>query len=125
MNQNANLDPLGEKSLQQMVTRLKQQGTSFIIISHLQHIISVADYLMVMMHGQAVRFGKPAEVVASMQAPAIKTAPETASCMKLNQTSSFAVLLAPFKKEVAYVAGAEFNYKLAHAGAHHLYVATV
>lgn len=65
---NANLDPVGEKSLQHMVLKLKQQGTSFIIISHLQNIVSIADYLMLMMSGQMLRFGKPAEVMASMHA---------------------------------------------------------
>lgn len=65
---NANLDPVGEKSLQHMVLKLKQQGTSFIIISHLQNIVSIADYLMLMMSGQMLRFGKPAEVIASMHA---------------------------------------------------------
>jgi ATP-binding cassette, subfamily C, bacterial exporter for protease/lipase len=65
---NANLDPIGEKSLQQMVTKLKQQGTTFVVISHIQNIVGIADYLMVMMQGQILRFGKPAEVMASMQA---------------------------------------------------------
>jgi ATP-binding cassette subfamily C exporter for protease/lipase len=64
---NANLDPVGEKNLQHMVAKLKQQGTSFIIISHLQNVVAIADYLMVMVQGQVLRFGRPAEVMASMQ----------------------------------------------------------
>jgi ATP-binding cassette subfamily C exporter for protease/lipase len=64
---NANLDPMGEKSLLHMVAKLKQQGTSFVIISHLQNIVSIADYLMVMTQGQVLHFGKPTEVMASMQ----------------------------------------------------------
>lgn len=71
---NANLDPIGEKSLQNMVLKLKQQGTSFVIISHLQNIVSIADYLMLMMGGQMLRFGKPADVMLSMQAPGINAA---------------------------------------------------
>ena len=65
---NANLDQAGEKHLQQMITKLKQQGTTFVVISHLQHIVSIADYLLVMMQGQVLRFGKPTEVMTSLQA---------------------------------------------------------
>lgn len=64
---NANLDAAGEKSLLQAISKLKQQGTTFVIISHLQNIIFVADYLLVMMQGQMLRYGKPAEVMASLQ----------------------------------------------------------
>lgn len=62
---NANLDTVGERILQQAIARLKQQGTTFIIISHLQHILSVADWMLVMRSGQMLRYGKPAEVLAS------------------------------------------------------------
>lgn len=65
---NANLDQAGEKHLQQMITKLKQQGTTFVVISHLQHIVGIADYLLVMMQGQVLRFGKPTEVMNSLQA---------------------------------------------------------
>ena len=65
---NANLDQAGEKHLQQMITKLKQQGTTFVVISHLQHIVGIADYLLVMMQGQVLRFGKPTEVMTSLQA---------------------------------------------------------
>jgi len=64
---NANLDAAAEKCLQQAIVKLKQQGTTFIVISHLQNIVAVADYLLVMMQGQMLRFGKPAEVMASLQ----------------------------------------------------------
>lgn len=66
---NANLDEAGEQALQQMVKTLKNRGTSFVIISHLQGIKSVADYLLVMMKGQMLRYGKPDEVMASFQPP--------------------------------------------------------
>lgn len=69
---NANLDQVGEKHLQQMITKLKQQGTTFVIISHVQNIITVADYLLVMMQGQMLRYGKPADVMASLQASPAK-----------------------------------------------------
>lgn len=65
---NANLDEMGDKALHAMIASLKAQGTTFIIISHLQQILHLADYLMIMMNGQMIRYGKPAEVMASLQA---------------------------------------------------------
>ncbi len=64
---NANLDPQGEKCFQQMVLRMKQAGTTFVIVSHLQNVVALADYLLVLMQGQVFKFGAPAEVMASFQ----------------------------------------------------------
>lgn len=66
---NANLDLEGEVALQNMISTLKQQGTTFIVISHLQNILNLADLLMVMVQGQVARFGRPADVISSLQAP--------------------------------------------------------
>jgi ATP-binding cassette, subfamily C, bacterial exporter for protease/lipase len=68
---NANLDEAGERALHHMVSTLKHQGTTFVIISHLQGIKTIADYLMILMQGQVVRYGKPDEVMASLQPPSI------------------------------------------------------
>jgi ATP-binding cassette subfamily C exporter for protease/lipase len=65
---NANLDEVGDKALQRMIAHLKTQGCTFILISHLHNIANIADYLMIMMNGQMFRYGKPAEVMASLQA---------------------------------------------------------
>lgn len=64
---NANLDTAGEKALYQAIVNLKQTGTTFIVISHLQHVLNVADWMLVMMQGQMIRFGKPKEVLTSFQ----------------------------------------------------------
>ncbi len=64
---NANLDETGEQALQNMVKTLKSRGTTFVIVSHLQGIKAVADYLMVLMKGQVLRYGKPDAVMASFQ----------------------------------------------------------
>lgn len=64
---NANLDSAGEKALSQAIVSLKKSGTTFIVISHLQHVLNVADWMLVMMQGQMIRFGKPKEVLASFQ----------------------------------------------------------
>lgn len=69
---NANLDTAGEKNLHQMISIRKKQGTTFVVISHLQSIIGVADYLLILAQGQMLRFGKPAEVMASLQAAQTK-----------------------------------------------------
>lgn len=71
---NASLDETGGKALQAMIAALKAQGTTFIIISHLHNIVGIADYLMIMVNGQVVRYGKPSEVMASLQTPTIQTA---------------------------------------------------
>ncbi|WP_029148226.1 type I secretion system permease/ATPase [Methylophilus sp. 5] len=71
---NANLDTTTERTLQHAIARLKQQGTTFIIISHLQHILSIADVMLVMCQGQMIRYGKPADVLASFQADNAKVA---------------------------------------------------
>jgi ATP-binding cassette subfamily C exporter for protease/lipase len=65
---NANLDESGEQVLHRMVHELSRQGTTFVIVSHLQGIKAVADYLLVMMGGQMLRYGKPEDVLASLHA---------------------------------------------------------
>jgi len=72
---NANLDEAGEQALQRMVSTLKRHGTTFVIVSHLQAIKAIADYLLILMHGQVLRYGKPEEVMASLQLP--KAVPES------------------------------------------------
>ena len=64
---NANLDEQSEKILQQAVRTLKAQGVTFVIVSHLQGIKEVADSMLVMFKGQVLRYGKPAEVLASLE----------------------------------------------------------
>lgn len=86
---NANLDEAGDKALQTMIAALKAQGTTFIIISHLQHILHLADYLMIMMNGQMYRYGKPAEVLASLQpAPIAATHASKQATSKPNAPTS-------------------------------------
>jgi ATP-binding cassette subfamily C exporter for protease/lipase len=74
---NANLDEAGDKALQTMISHLKTKGCTFVIISHLHNIVSIADHLMIMVNGQVVRYGKPSEVMASLQTPTLHTAQKT------------------------------------------------
>ena len=83
---NANLDEAGDKALQAMVASLKAQGTTFIIISHLQHILHLADYLMILLNGQMLRYGKPAEVMTSLQ-PVPSTVAATTQAASKSATS--------------------------------------
>jgi ATP-binding cassette subfamily C exporter for protease/lipase len=69
---NANLDTASERIFYQAIARMKQQGTTFVIISHLQHILNIADFMLVMFQGQMIRYGKPHDVLASFQADAAK-----------------------------------------------------
>ncbi len=69
---NANLDSAAERALLQGITRMKQQGTTFVVISHLQHVLNVADLMLVLAQGQMIRYGKPKDVLASFQADAGK-----------------------------------------------------
>jgi len=39
--------------------------------------VSIADHLMIMVNGQVVRYGKPSEVMASLQTPTLHTAQKT------------------------------------------------
>jgi len=65
---NANLDEAGEMVLHRVVHEMSVQGTTFAIVSHLQGIKAVADFLLVMVSGQVLRFGKTDDVLASLQA---------------------------------------------------------
>ncbi|HOY87890.1 MAG TPA: type I secretion system permease/ATPase [Methylotenera sp.] len=71
---NANLDEAGEKALKKMIAILKVHGSTIIIISHLYNVVNIADYLLIMMHGKMYRYGKPAEVLASLQQPPVPIA---------------------------------------------------
>ena len=64
---NANLDEAGDRALHNMIRTLKARGTTFIIISHLHGIKAIADHMLILMYGQVFRYGKPAEVLASLQ----------------------------------------------------------
>jgi ATP-binding cassette, subfamily C, bacterial exporter for protease/lipase len=83
---NANLDTTTERTLQQAIAHLKQQGTTFIIISHLQHILSIADTMLVMCQGQMIRYGKPADVLASFQAAPVQAGPLQKDAGKVAQS---------------------------------------
>jgi ATP-binding cassette, subfamily C, bacterial exporter for protease/lipase len=91
---NANLDTAAERTFQQAIARMKQQGTTFIIISHLQHILNIADFMLVMCQGQMIRYGKPHDVLASFQPEAAKPGPAKAEAAKPGAVTPKAVKVA-------------------------------
>jgi len=74
---NANLDEAGERALHAMMRALKARGVTFVVISHLHGIQALADRMLVLMYGQVFRYGKPAEVLASLQPRAAAASAET------------------------------------------------
>jgi len=64
---NANLDEASEQVLLQAVLTLKSRKTTVIIVSHLQNVMQVADSMLLLVRGQMLRYGKPQEVLASLQ----------------------------------------------------------
>lgn len=68
---NANLDEVSDKALQKMIATLKAQGCTFVVISHLHNVAQIADYLLILIQGQMARYGRPAEVMASLQQPTV------------------------------------------------------
>ncbi|MGQ2964923.1 type I secretion system permease/ATPase [Methylophilus sp.] len=91
---NANLDTAAERIFQLAIARLKQQGTTFIIISHLQHILNSADFMLVMRQGQMIRYGKPHDVLASFQSETVKPEAGKAEATKVGSATAKAVKVA-------------------------------
>ena len=54
---NASLDTLGEQALMEAIERVKERGATVIIVAHQPYILRGTDKLLVMLGGQARRFG--------------------------------------------------------------------
>lgn len=77
---NSNLDGDGDAALADCILRLKQRGTSIVIISHRPSALGVVDKLLVLRDGVLEIFGPRAEVVQRLTRPvAPQTVPATAS----------------------------------------------
>ena len=60
---NANLDDSGEKSLSEALLRLKEQGTTVVVILHRPNVLAVVDYIMVMRDGGIQKFAARDEML--------------------------------------------------------------
>jgi ATP-binding cassette subfamily C protein EexD len=63
---NSNLDDAGEQALAQALSRLKQRGSTVVVITHRVGILSLADRIMVLNEGLLVLDGPRDEVLAKL-----------------------------------------------------------
>lgn len=65
---NSNLDELGEQALNTAIANMKQAGSTIIMVSHRQAVLSLADYVIIMEKGSIKEQGTRDEVVARARA---------------------------------------------------------
>jgi len=64
---NSSLDEAGDAALTQAIATLKQQGTTFVIMTHRTSVLGVADKMLLLREGTQQAFGPRDEVLAAMQ----------------------------------------------------------
>ena len=64
---NSSLDEAGDAALTQAIATLKQQGTTFVIMTHRTSVLGVADKMLLLREGVQQAFGPRDEVLAAMQ----------------------------------------------------------
>jgi ATP-binding cassette subfamily C exporter for protease/lipase len=64
---NSSLDEAGDAALTQAIAALKQQGTTFVIMTHRTSVLGVADKMLLLREGAQQAFGPRNEVLAAMQ----------------------------------------------------------
>lgn len=64
---NSNLDTEGEMALIAAMKKLREQGSSIIIISHRMNMMEIADKILLLNGGQVQAFGPKGEVLAYLQ----------------------------------------------------------
>jgi ATP-binding cassette subfamily C exporter for protease/lipase len=64
---NSSLDEAGDAALTQAIAALKQQGTTFVIMTHRTSVLGVADKMLLLREGAQQAFGPRDEVLAAMQ----------------------------------------------------------
>ena len=71
---NASLDHEGEEALHHAIVRLKEAGTTVVMIAHRPSVLGLADKLLVLRNGAVAAYGSRAEVIAKLNAPAANRA---------------------------------------------------
>lgn len=74
---NSNLDGMGEAALQAALRDLKASGATVILVSHLPHLLRLADRVLVLKDGKVVRFGPRDEIMRDMMQGAKKLKEQT------------------------------------------------
>ena len=69
---NSNLDDQGEKELVEALARIKQEGSTVIVISHRTLVLQSVDKMLVLKEGATVSYGPRSQVLASLMKPAPK-----------------------------------------------------
>lgn len=64
---NSSLDASGDAALMHAIRQLKAAGSTVIVITHRQNILSVIDHMMVLVDGQIQKSGPRDEVLAALQ----------------------------------------------------------
>ena len=75
---NSNLDEAGEEALRKTILYLKEKGTTVIIISHKQNVLSTTNLLALLQDGQLKLYGSTRDVLLKLQEmSAKKSKPQT------------------------------------------------
>ena len=69
---NSNLDDQGEKELVEALERIKQQGSTIIVISHRTMVLQSMDKMLVLKEGATINYGPRSQVLAALMKPAAK-----------------------------------------------------
>ncbi len=65
---NASLDHEGEEALHKAIAKLKEMGTTIVMIAHRPSILGLADKLLVLRNGMVDAYGSRTEVIAKLNA---------------------------------------------------------
>ncbi len=69
---NSNLDDQGEKELVEALERIKQQGSTIIVISHRTMVLQSMDKMLVLKEGATLNYGPRSQVLSALMKPAAK-----------------------------------------------------
>lgn len=67
---NSSLDEAGDAALIEALKALKRSGSTVIVITHRNNILSLMDFMMILHDGKVLKMGKTQEVLAQLQSPA-------------------------------------------------------
>lgn len=69
---NSNLDDQGEKELVEALERIKNKGSTVIVISHRTMVLQSMDKMLVLKEGATINYGPRSQVLAALMKPAAK-----------------------------------------------------
>lgn len=85
---NANLDDVGEMALTKAVLKLKESGSTVVLISHRPSVVSVADRLLLLRDGRVHLYGPRDQVLTALRQSAAVPSPGGASLAAPAQTGA-------------------------------------